>query len=170
MVVGYQKVCILDRARIETSPKIAIIIDNNNYLSLEWRRLLGVHEHYMEATLGNKDEFKTAITGYYRSTRLCVWCHARISRARHSKPHICRHYTDYGSIIMKKLCLLGAVCASLLSIVVTPALASVIYSYEGTSFNSFSPAASYSSSDRVTGTVELEKTCYRRILHPRLRS
>ena len=57
---------------------------------------------------------------------------------------------------MKKSRLLGAVCASLLSIAVTPALASVIYTYEGNPFNSFSPDTSYSRSNSVTGTVELE--------------
>ena len=57
---------------------------------------------------------------------------------------------------MKKSRLLGAACASLLSIALTPALASVTYSYTGNPFNSFSPGTSYSSLISITGTVELE--------------
>jgi hypothetical protein len=57
---------------------------------------------------------------------------------------------------MKKSRLLGAVYACLLFIVATPALASVVYSYAGNPFNSFSSATSYSSSNLITGTVVLE--------------
>ena len=57
---------------------------------------------------------------------------------------------------MKKSHLLGAVCASLLSIAVTPALASVIYSYTGNPFDGFSSSTNYNSSNYINGTVELE--------------
>jgi hypothetical protein len=56
---------------------------------------------------------------------------------------------------MKKSHLLGSVCACLLSLVITPAVGSVIYTYTGNVFDSFSDPTSYNNTSAITGTVEL---------------
>ena len=56
---------------------------------------------------------------------------------------------------MKKSRLLGTVCACLLSITVSPAVASVVYAYTGNLFNSFTDPSSYDTSMSVTGTLTL---------------
>jgi len=54
---------------------------------------------------------------------------------------------------MKKSSLLGAVCACLLSITVTPAFASFVYNYTGNPYTSVQ--SPYDTSMAVTGTLEL---------------
>jgi len=61
-----------------------------------------------------------------------------------------------GVIILNKSRLLGTVCAGLLSIAASPALASVVYSYDGNPFNTFSSTTSYDGSNFITGTITLE--------------
>lgn len=56
---------------------------------------------------------------------------------------------------MKINSVIRATCACLLSITVTPVVASVIYTYSGNSFDTFSDPSSYTTGMAVTGTVEL---------------
>ena len=61
-----------------------------------------------------------------------------------------------GGNIMNKSRLLGAVCAGLLSIVATPALAAVVYGYSGDQFDTFNSTTTYDTSNFISGTVTLE--------------
>jgi len=61
-----------------------------------------------------------------------------------------------GGIIMNKSRLLGAVCAGLLSIAASPALAAVVYGYTGNQFDSFPSGSNYDTSSFIAGTVTLE--------------
>jgi hypothetical protein len=61
-----------------------------------------------------------------------------------------------GGIISNKSRLLGAVCAGLLSIAASPALASVVYGYSGDQFNAFPSTTTYGTSNFISGTVTLE--------------
>ena len=62
-----------------------------------------------------------------------------------------------GGIIMNKSRLLGAVCAGLLSIAASPALASVVYGYSGDQFDAFASIdPTYDTSNFISGTVTLE--------------
>lgn len=57
---------------------------------------------------------------------------------------------------MKKLHLLGAICAVLLSITASPTLAAVVYSYAGDPFDTFTlVTTTYDTSNSVSGTVTL---------------
>ena len=56
---------------------------------------------------------------------------------------------------MNKLRVLGAVCACLLFLVTPPTVASVIYTYTGNVFDTFSNSTSYDNTVAVTGTIEL---------------
>ena len=57
---------------------------------------------------------------------------------------------------MHKSRLLGAVCAGLLSIAASPALASVVYGYTGNQFDAFQSGSNYDTSSFIAGTVTLE--------------
>lgn len=61
-----------------------------------------------------------------------------------------------GGIIINKSRLLGAVCAGLLSITASPALASVVYGYTGDQFDTFTSTTTYDTSNFISGTVTLE--------------
>ena len=61
-----------------------------------------------------------------------------------------------GGIVMNKSRLLGAVCAGLLSIAASPALASVVYGYSGDQFDTFPSTTTYDTSHFISGTVTLE--------------
>ena len=62
-----------------------------------------------------------------------------------------------GGILMYKSRLLGAVCAGLLSIAASPALASVVYGYSGDQFDAFASIdPTYDTSNFISGTVTLE--------------
>jgi len=61
-----------------------------------------------------------------------------------------------GGIIMNKSRLLGAVCAGLLSIAASPALAAVVYGYSGDQFDTFNSTTTYDTSNFISGTVTLE--------------
>ena len=52
--------------------------------------------------------------------------------------------------------IIGVTCAYILIISTPPAFGSVIYSYTGNAFNSFSTTSSYTSEMAVTGTIELD--------------
>ena len=61
-----------------------------------------------------------------------------------------------GGNIMNKSRLLGAVCAGLLSIAASPALASVVYGYSGDQLNTSPSTTAYDTSNFISGTVTLE--------------
>jgi hypothetical protein len=61
-----------------------------------------------------------------------------------------------GGIIMNKSRLLGAVCAGLLTITASSALASVVYSYDGDTFDTFTSITTYNTINSISGTVTLE--------------
>ena len=61
-----------------------------------------------------------------------------------------------GGILMDKSRLLGAVCAGLLSIAASPALAAVVYGYSGDQFDAFPSGSTYDTSNFISGTVTLE--------------
>jgi hypothetical protein len=61
-----------------------------------------------------------------------------------------------GGILMNKSRLLGAVCAGLLSIAASPALAAVVYGYSGDQFDAFNSTTTYDTSNFISGTVTLE--------------
>ena len=51
--------------------------------------------------------------------------------------------------------IIGATCIYILSIAAAPAFGSVIYSYTGNNFDAFSSPSSYTTSNAVTGNIEL---------------
>jgi hypothetical protein len=61
-----------------------------------------------------------------------------------------------GGVVMNKTRLLGAVCAGLLSIAASPALAAVVYGYSGDQFDAFPSTTTYDTSNFISGTVTLE--------------
>jgi len=55
---------------------------------------------------------------------------------------------------MNNVRLLGILCACLLSLAITPAVGSVVYTYTGNVFSTFSDPTSYDNTKAITGTVE----------------